>query len=156
MKDRIGGPATGEYFHALEDTFSHSKGRTDRDWKYRGGENGGIIGHALDGHSADWTWKYEEKSMKMAEELFYRMMEYATAQGIFLCPVTKWEDIQPTVLSFVKHRPSRVLAPILTVTFEGYNEKIKKLDLGYSLPIIPYKKKMPSSVGPRPPTGPRR
>lgn len=127
--------AIGEYIHALEDSYSHSKGRTDRNWKYYGHPHG--LGHGPQGHSPDWTWKRPEKANRMAQEVFSELQELAKACKMN-GPVKNWEDISGQVDAFNTYKPKsffvQYLIPFVRqVTFEGYDTKIKTLDPGFNL-----------------------
>lgn len=146
----------GEYFHALQDTFAHSTGKTDRNWNYYRSLPGGAFGkgmipgwdyekakgvpfpgfgHGAQGHEPDWTWMYPEKSMKMAKEVYDEMVKLAATSKRATRRVTPWDDIKGTIDKFVQTIPEtnqQVMfgstIPVKTVSFEGYNKKIKILD----------------------------
>jgi hypothetical protein len=138
----------------------HSTGVGDRNWEYYTSASanvkvpetpafGGLIpqvggwqttvgsdlGHGRLGHSPDWTWSDKAKSMKMAEEVFKELKEFAKCCGG--CKADEWETIKPTVQKFLDYEAKTTLQRMkfwkipalhLNATFKGYNEKIKLLD----------------------------
>jgi RHS repeat-associated protein len=146
----------GQYLHALEDSYSHSTGKDDRNWNYyafastnqpnfRGTDsNDPGMGHALEGHKPDWTWLYEEKTMKMAENVYNELKALAEASGQKRHGPTDWRVIEPIIRRFVRYSPETYqdnkifgTVPVETVTFDGYNKKIKILSPNFELdPIL--------------------
>jgi RHS repeat-associated protein len=126
--------AIGEYLHALEDTYSHSKGRGDRNWKYHGHPRG--FGHGSRGHVPDWTWKDIEKADRMAEYVFSELVLLAKECN-FNGPTKDWDEIKQSVHEFNSYKPRSYfweVGPFVRgVSFESYDEKIKKLNPAYGL-----------------------
>jgi RHS repeat-associated protein len=136
----------GEYLHALEDTYAHCTGVGDRNWEYYGNvrfygmtvrENGGLFGHALHGHDNDHTWTDVEKGMNMAQEVYLKMLQFAPSAS----SPQAWTAIQSKVRDFMSYTPNvyvqRIaIAFVENVTFNGYTEKIHKLDGSYTIDDI--------------------
>jgi RHS repeat-associated protein len=89
----------GEYFHALQDSFSHQRGATHRsklnEWRFIR-----VLWHAFRLRSPDHTWRRPELAMRMARATYDRLV---TLQQICCkCPGTvtvPWEDIAGDVAS---------------------------------------------------------
>src|SRR5947209_8525368 len=64
--------AIGEYFHALEDSYSHQADPSKRDFSKQYQDNG-IFGHAKEGHYPDWTWARPALAKLMARDVFEEM-----------------------------------------------------------------------------------
>jgi RHS repeat-associated protein len=129
----------GDYFHALEDTYSHTTGAKDRNWYYYHAELPiiGNIGHGYQGHTPDWTWKKPAKALKMAEMVYNELRLFAVHTGQNN-PVQSWSDIVETVEKFINFTPRTYYErmygrAVETVTFEGYQEKIKILDPSFNM-----------------------
>lgn len=121
----------GEYIHALQDTYSHSTGRTDRNWEYfdgplRGsfrlgasakdehghGEDragtqihfGPHLGHAAQGHAPDWTWKRPHLANKMARKVYDELRVLARFCGGG-CPSQPFDQFATVVDKFNRFAP---------------------------------------------------
>jgi RHS repeat-associated protein len=134
----------GDYFHALQDTYSHSTeaGR----WTYY--NDSGVpliapnIGHGGHGHEPDFTWMDVPKTMEMARVTYSQMVTLAKSRGAINSWVG-WYAIEGKVRDFASYHPATYQARYLwnglplkrvdTVTFEGYNKKIKILDSSFDL-----------------------
>jgi RHS repeat-associated protein len=136
-------PIIGDYFHALEDTYAHDKGVDSRCGKYYEDVSWIYnIGHGLEGHEPDFTWNYPVKAMQMARNVYFEMVALAKAREDSK-PPTPWSSIRKTVHEFVWFTPETWMKQfyiqgvpvkkVRTATFEGYNQKIHKLDPSYSL-----------------------
>jgi hypothetical protein len=111
----------------LEDTYSHSTGKGDRNWKYHDELH---AGHAVEGHLPDWTWKDTPKADKMAEEVYKQLKNLGSACGKS-CPAEPYSAFSKTIHKFNDWDKAKLVLEypgIHTVTFESYNTKIKFLD----------------------------
>jgi RHS repeat-associated protein len=130
--------AIGDYFHALEDTYSHTTGVGDRNWDYYHdfdpfGSFGefGDLGHGLHGHDPDFTWKDVAKADKMAEIVFIELVWLAKGKGFG--GAKKWSEIKAKVHEFNAFKPETYTEIVYTrltetASFEGYTKKIQILD----------------------------
>ncbi len=145
----------GEYLHSLEDSYSHCKGEDDRDWRYYDFLSTGVknfrgsdskdpgLGHAWEGHKPDWTWLYKAKSMKMAETVYKELKLLAETSGQKRHDPSDWKLIEPIIRKFIYDSPDTCqdtkifgTVPVKTVTFDGYNKKIKILNPNFELDPI--------------------
>lgn len=125
--------SAGEYFHALEDTWSHTKGVGTRlpDYDKHYYSNGKGWGHAHKGHSVDWTFTDKDKAMEMAQTVYQEMKAYAKTQGI-KSAAANWKEMQATVEAFIegpKDGPQfRGLGLTKEVTREYVEKKVQILN----------------------------
>lgn len=125
---------TGEFFHALEDTYPHSKGKGDRNFEYYGGKGGGLAGHGPHGHNTDFTWSDPAKSLVMAKTVFEEMKNFAKANGSGPSEAKDWNDIEAAIKNFIVADKGDTVGWIAPeITSEGLNDKIQKLDQSYVL-----------------------
>jgi hypothetical protein len=98
-------------------------------------------GHGAFGHTPDWTWRYPEKSMKMAESVLRELKELSAACGE-VGKRSDWNDLKDTVGRFVNFTPDTYTSwvvvngvgfPVANAKFDSYDEKIKILDPNYNL-----------------------
>jgi RHS repeat-associated protein len=132
----------GEYLHALEDTYSHSKGMEDRNWEYY--DDLGFLGHGLHCHEPDQTWRNPGKGMKMAKETYeqlQRMIDRLASEGklIRIGQAKDWGDIEDSIYKFMAYKPQTYVQfmygiPMLNASAAGYDAKIKILNPSYALP----------------------
>jgi RHS repeat-associated protein len=130
----------GDYFHALEDTYAHCDGVGDRNWKYYHDADSisdwTDIGHGLHGHDPDFTWKDVKKANAMAKMVFDEFVAFAKHQGIR--GASSWFSIQGKVNEFNAFKPMTYTDIVYrrlteTASFEGYTEKIRKLDSTFTI-----------------------
>ena len=97
--------SVGEYLHALEDSYSHQRGRYKRDFTRQFGT---LVGHAKWGHTADHTWRRPELAMEMAKDTFDTLVELCqeSHQGR-ACRSSDWSLIKDTVERFVRYDPGQ-------------------------------------------------
>jgi hypothetical protein len=130
----------GTFLHAWEDAFSHTVGDSIVDGDLNYYNDAGFMGHGLHGHHPDWTFfsqANQQKAMTMAKSVYLTLANFANYYGVS-GKVTAWNTIAPQVMDFVKWKPDTYTEHILgkaveTVTFEGYNAKIKHLDTSFDL-----------------------
>jgi RHS repeat-associated protein len=134
---------SGEYFHALEDTYAHCTGVGDRNWDYYGSVTG--LGHGPLGHEPDHTWRDAAKGMKMAEEVYSKLIDFSIVNGSYTPTCPDWSSIAPQVEKFMSFQPNVYKEPhtyygqtiyVENATFDGYTAKIHQLDTGYNIDQI--------------------
>lgn len=148
--------ALGEFLHAQEDTYAHCTGEHDRNWDYLGGPNGGVFGHACDGHDPDHTWLKPEKALMMTMRVYIDLKNYKkdgkfsddpnndTLDDVVCDPDSakiNWSsDDCMQIAKFIWFNPGNVKGGMTktglgwdTVTQAGYLAKIQVLFPGYSL-----------------------
>jgi RHS repeat-associated protein len=123
----------GDYIHALEDSYAHDVDPMDRSGVYN---ELGSYGHLLAGHKQDWAHLAPEKTVRMAEKVFYELQAlHAARGGGGQCKA--FSGIENTVRSFAAFRPEVAGDPkygfISSVTFAGYQEKVRILNGRFSL-----------------------
>jgi hypothetical protein len=126
----------GDYFHALEDTYAHSTGVGDRNWKYYHDGGAANIGHGLHGHDPDFTWNDYEKADTMAKTVFDEFVAFAKHQGV--AGAAAWSSVQGKVHDFNFYFPGTYMDLKFrrlteTATFEGYTKKIQILDPAFTI-----------------------
>lgn len=123
----------GEYIHALQDSYSHQRGKIYRDFN---NSFGIVIGHGLRGHEPDWTWKRSAIAMDMARNVFDELRSLCVETNPSTCTALPWSQIQSTVLRFVSFEPRlgiEKVGPFVipTASATGYQSKIDILN-GFS------------------------
>jgi hypothetical protein len=125
--------AVGEYLHALEDTYSHQKNETRRDWSTMYGTD---IGHGAHGHEPDQTWRRPELATLMAVQVWSELQALAEASGAKGTPKS-WDDIKGNIDSFVRFKPElytqQVFKTVPVENVRDYQEKIHLLNPTYTL-----------------------
>jgi RHS repeat-associated protein len=135
----------GEYFHALQDTYGHCTGIGDRNWDYYGSLTG--LGHGLQGHEPDHTWRDVEKGMKMAVDVYSELINFSIVNSSpnNAPDPQDWTAIRGKVETFMLFQPNvykeanRYLGQnfyVENATFDGYTAKIHQLDTGYKIDQI--------------------
>jgi RHS repeat-associated protein len=133
----------GKFLHAQEDSFAHSSSMFDRNWHYYGGlgifPNGGLVGHLFCGHSADWTFLYPNKAMRMAWRVYEDLTLIKANRNTYAYPANAlmddptdesdpvWSGMKGTLLTFMTYSPniySGLLGLGAQVTQQGMITKI--------------------------------
>jgi YD repeat-containing protein len=100
--------ATGEYLHALEDSYSHQADPNQRDFSQTYTTT---FGHAFHGKHRDWTWERQALAMSMAMETYTKLRglcgDYRLANTLKHAPCTgaSWSTIKTQVARFVNETP---------------------------------------------------
>jgi RHS repeat-associated protein len=143
----------GEFLHAQEDTYAHCTGQDNRNWDYLGGPNGGVFGHACDGHDPDHTWLKPEKAVMMTMRVYIDLknlkkfgnaLNNDTLDDVVCDPdpaKIDWSsDDCMQIAKFIWFNPGNVKGGMTktgfgwdTVTQAGYLARIQVLFPGYSL-----------------------
>jgi RHS repeat-associated protein len=136
----------GEYFHALEDTYSHCTGVGSRNWDYYGNityfgftvlDNGGYSGHGHLGHEPDHTWRDVPKAMAMAQDVYWHMGILQQAYFNANLAPKDWTAIKGDIEKFMSFQPNvykqtykmaGINFIVENATFDGYNAKIALLN----------------------------
>jgi RHS repeat-associated protein len=87
----------GQYLHALQDSYSHQRGGSDRN----GEPYGANLGHIGDGHAPDKTSKRPELANKMAKDTYNEMRRFYQNQTGKEAP-DNWNTIEKPVNVFVR------------------------------------------------------
>jgi len=89
----------GRYLHALQDSYSHQRGQTDRN----GRPYGPRLGHLLAGHAPDKTANRPELANRMARDTYNEMRSFYQQTTGNQAP-DNWNKIQGDVDQFVRTR----------------------------------------------------
>ena len=127
--------AIGEYFHALEDSYSHQEDPVRRYFgkRFRDKALGVDIGHGLHGHEPDWTWVRVPLARKMAAEVYLAMVDlcqrinstcHAAPMDQVLEEIDPFLSFEPDLFDDLKY--GRVVPDVIS-----YEKKIRKLDESY-------------------------
>ncbi len=127
--------AIGEYFHALEDSYSHQEDPVRRYFgkRFRDKALGVDIGHGLHGHEPDWTWVRVPLARRMAAEVYLAMIDLCQ-QINSTCHAAPMDQVLEEVDPFLSFKPDlfddlkygRVVPDVIS-----YEKKIRKLDESY-------------------------
>ncbi|HMJ87007.1 MAG TPA: RHS repeat-associated core domain-containing protein, partial [Vicinamibacterales bacterium] len=143
----------GEFIHALEDSYSHQSDQHRRDFSKRfndlvpgklkwlrdfvpGGKGHGI-GHGVEGHTPDQTWRRPDLAMLMAEDVYREMVNLCLRYSGTACATHSFEGLRPRVKKFIEFEPDRYVQwkfaayPVEDVI--DYTDKIRMLDPTYSI-----------------------
>jgi len=139
--------------HALEDSYSHQSDPHRRDFSKRfndlvpgklkwlrdwvpGGFGHGI-GHGVEGHTPDQTWRRPDLGMLMAEDVYREMVNLCVRYTGTACATHSFESLRPRVRKFIEFQPDRYVQwkfeayPVEDVI--DYTDKIRILDPTYSI-----------------------
>jgi len=126
----------GEYLHALEDSFSHQSNDLTRDFSktYDQKAAGYHVGHGLEGHKPDQTWRHVALALKMARAVYDALKDiYRNTHGNEDSPQLKsFTEVRNDIVKFLSFTPDlypQTYYGVKTVdNVRDYSEKIRLLD----------------------------
>lgn len=85
----------GRYLHALQDSYSHQRGGTDRN----GEPYGANLGHLGDGHAPDKTANRPELANKMAKDTYNELRDFYRVTHGKAAP-DNWREMEKPIDTF--------------------------------------------------------
>jgi RHS repeat-associated protein len=126
--------AMGEYFHALEDSYSHQAGTARREFPLQYHQHLGLkdYGHWREGHRPDWTWRRPLLAMAMARDVFGKLVRLRERYHQASKPLPFDDpDLQSRLSRFIAFEPELfedVMYSVTILDVADYSEKVRLLD----------------------------